>query len=524
MKCKKSLMIFILFFISYFAFSQEKNLLLGDGQLWEGVSLYNVKKDEGAKGFFDLRLLDREYAYDADIDLLLHFNQQYEIIPSHYKVKSRCSVDNQNYKLGNGAAAFSDVLEPLVLIPQEGSLFSSGAQIEDFSIEFWVQPHDLSRRETILYWKNVRFVDNALIHQYISCSISDRFVEWSFINFFSDEDYSPFSVTVKSRRQLATGEWSHHLVSFSHSTGKLIYRVDGRIEDITYISANRGERSKLLVPSVGDNDEGYLYLGKIFYGQIDEFRISKRVEDRPHLSTYGKNRGVLVSRPIDLGYTNSKLVKIETSSMTPRNSNLFYYYRFTNERTDMLLWSNDNATNYRQGAIPDYWKPFNPGEIFIDDDGGRFLQILVEFYPDGTLSSSPSLKNMKITYLEDLPPVAPSGLKAIPKDGKVVLIWNNVTESDLAGYLIYFGESSGIYYGKTATAVSPIDVGHVNSYTVDNLENGKLYFFSIVAYDKAYADVVAEENFITINQQHYTHKSEFSKEVSARPSRIYGRN
>ena len=458
------------------------------------------------------------------IDLLLHFNSADEGVPSSYKIKSRCSVDKQNYKLGNGAAAFSDVLSPLVLIPQEGSLFASGSTIGDFSIEFWVQPHDLSRRETILYWKNVRYVNDALIHQYVSCSISDRFVEWSFINFFSDEEFNPFSVTVKSRRQLATGEWSHHLVSFSKSTGKLLYRVDGKLENITYISANRGERSKLFAPSVGDNQEGHLYIGKIFYGKIDEFRISKTVEETPYLSTYGKNRGLMLSSPIDLGYTNSKLVKIETASMTPANSNLFYYYRFTNERTDMLLWSDDHAANYKSGAISNYWTPFLPGLVFTGDEGGRFLQLLVEFYPDGAMSSSSSLKNMKIVYLEDLPPVAPSGLRAIPKDGKVTLIWNNVTESDLAGYLIYFGENSGVYYGKTAVATSPIDVGYVNSYTVDNLENGKLYFFSIVAYDKAYADVVAQPDQITINQQHYSHKSEFSKEVSARPSRIYGRN
>jgi hypothetical protein len=49
--------------------------------------------------------------------------------------------------------------------------------------------------------------------------------------------------------------------------------------------------------------------------------------------------------------------------------------------------------------------------------------------------------------------------------------------TDLAGYKIYFGASSGNY-------TSVIDVGNVTKYTVTNLSSGT-YYFAVVSYDIA---------------------------------------
>ena len=48
--------------------------------------------------------------------------------------------------------------------------------------------------------------------------------------------------------------------------------------------------------------------------------------------------------------------------------------------------------------------------------------------------------------------------------------------TDLAGYKIYFGISSGNY-------TQNIDVGNVTSYTVTNLSTGTAYYFATTAYD-----------------------------------------
>ena len=66
----------------------------------------------------------------------------------------------------------------------------------------------------------------------------------------------------------------------------------------------------------------------------------------------------------------------------------------------------------------------------------------------------------------------------------VTLTWTPPTTNsdgteltDLAGYLVYYGTSSGSYG-------SPIDVGNVNTYSITNLAAGS-YYFAVKAYDTA---------------------------------------
>jgi hypothetical protein len=59
---------------------------------------------------------------------------------------------------------------------------------------------------------------------------------------------------------------------------------------------------------------------------------------------------------------------------------------------------------------------------------------------------------------------------------QATLSWNPNSESDLAGYKIYYGNASRTYHTN-------VDVGNVTSYTVSSLEEGKMYFFAATAYD-----------------------------------------
>lgn len=83
---------------------------------------------------------------------------------------------------------------------------------------------------------------------------------------------------------------------------------------------------------------------------------------------------------------------------------------------------------------------------------------------------------------------SPTPAKIPQSTGTANLSWTANTESDLAGYKIYYGPSprtnncppdgypNMIYVGKTDTPDKP-------SYTIKNLENGKTYYFSITSYD-----------------------------------------
>ena len=59
---------------------------------------------------------------------------------------------------------------------------------------------------------------------------------------------------------------------------------------------------------------------------------------------------------------------------------------------------------------------------------------------------------------------------------QATLSWNPNSESDLAGYKVYYGNSSGSYSFN-------VNVGNQTSYTVSNLVEGEIYFFAATAYD-----------------------------------------
>jgi hypothetical protein len=61
------------------------------------------------------------------------------------------------------------------------------------------------------------------------------------------------------------------------------------------------------------------------------------------------------------------------------------------------------------------------------------------------------------------------------------LSWNPSTSTNLAGYKVYVGTSSGAYS-------SSVDVGNVTSYAVTNLGVGSTYYFAVTAYNASHIE------------------------------------
>ena len=62
--------------------------------------------------------------------------------------------------------------------------------------------------------------------------------------------------------------------------------------------------------------------------------------------------------------------------------------------------------------------------------------------------------------------------------GSVTVAWDANQESDLKGYILYYGSASGNY-------TSNIDIGNQTQYTITDLQDGVNYYFAVTAYNDA---------------------------------------
>lgn len=79
----------------------------------------------------------------------------------------------------------------------------------------------------------------------------------------------------------------------------------------------------------------------------------------------------------------------------------------------------------------------------------------------------------------NMAPGTPQGLKITPGDAQVVMTWTANTESDLKGYIVYYGLASGALTNTINVSTPTVTA------TVTGLTNGTLYLFAVAAQDNA---------------------------------------
>ncbi len=89
----------------------------------------------------------------------------------------------------------------------------------------------------------------------------------------------------------------------------------------------------------------------------------------------------------------------------------------------------------------------------------------------------------------------------LPKTGTATLTWNANTETNLAGYKIYYGTSLRTDKCPPGGYPEKIDVGKTTSYVLNGLTSGQTYYFSITSYNTANKEsCFSEEGKKTIPQ------------------------
>lgn len=480
--------ILIVFAAGHSAWGEVFTIGMSDG--WAQVErAENVSFREGRRGFLDAALGDNEYTADSTTDLLLDFN----VMPirdsaGRYAAASDGAVVTSDYRwLGRGAAVFRKPGDTVRLHAGSDSLFNPGTLWADFSLEFWLYPANLEEGETVLLWMGSRWQDRRPVQQEVRVSVTNRTLRWTFTNFFLPDDQSELTIELSGRRSLIPRDWHHHMVRFDAATGLLEYLVDGTPEDVTHVSRTGREDGTVYFPYVGEASGRTVDIGVGFVGFLDELRLSRQRVREPNLQRVSPRPGSIVSSPLDLEFEGSRVLAIDGEFQNPGRSEVLLYY-----------WVGD-----RRDRMMDEWVRFRPGQEFDPAPAGRYLRVRADLLPGAPTDGRPSLSWIEIEIERDAPPAPPAVIVAEPGAASVRLDWSAVPEPDVAGYLVYYGTASGQYFGTEADrGPSPVDAGNVTSITLDELENGRLYYFAVSAYD-------ASRSFA---------RGTLSREVTARPS------
>ena len=465
------------------------------------ISMDGVTTVPGRWGFQDLALASGEYTPDSATELLLHFDAEaardatgtWQLLPPAPLLSPSVAV------MGAASAAFTGSRAGLSLTPPPGGLFAAGAVWDDFTIEFWLYPATLSDGESVLAWtasaRQAAGQDARFSAQGVRCFLRDRRMVWEFPNLFALPSGERLPVTLVGARQLLPRVWHHHLLRFNAHEGLLEYRVDDAPEAILHTTDTGREGGSIAVPSVGSAFAGPLTVGAGLTGFVDELRVSRRCVEDPVLSPLPGTTGAATSRIIDLGFSSTRIARIDAVASTPADSSVEYFYQAADS------W---NGRQLLRGSTD--WISFTPGTDFKDTLKARYIQLRVELFPDGTRTHSPRVSALTLVFEPNPPPAPPAGLRVTPGNGKVTLSWRKVNDLDVKGYMVYYGGAPHTYLGTgAAQGDSPIDAGAATTIEISGLSNGSLYYFAVAAYD------TSEPRQL----------SEFSPEVSGRPSRIY---
>jgi hypothetical protein len=475
----------------------ERTMELGKDSLWSQMKEFQgVSQAPGRWGFRDLVLSTAEYAPDGATELLLHFNTPGEgdAAGGYHILRGAPAVSFSVTAQGAGAAVF-EAGKPLLALggPQNG-MFAPGSVWRDFSVEFWLSPSTLADGETILSWDMPHREGQGLTAQSMRCQLLDRRLVWSFQALFTRPDRTRMPVNLTGTRQLLPRVWHHHLLRFDSRIGLLEYLIDGIPDGAVHVTDTGREGGDVALPEIGRGRGGELLIAPRYTGFLDELRVSRQLVDSPAVQRYSGTTGTAVSSILDLGFTRTRVRRIESVFDSPADSAVAFYYKISD------TWTNPRSL----GGAP--WVPFVPAVDFKDTARGRYLQVMVELFPDGRRSRTPRVSSLSIVYEPNLPPAPPAGFAATPGNGKVTLQWRPVNDLTVKGYRVFYGDAPHTYLGTDAAqGESPLDAGSTTRLEVTGLENGKLYYFAVATYDDSDPPQL----------------SAFSAEVSGRPSRIY---
>ncbi len=476
--------VFLLLSSGLRADSREVTLTLGGSAGWNRLeSLSGLATAPGRLGktalILDSASVPAASTAPGEADLLMRFDSGSLSAGStdetgNYRIvggELRLALSSSAYR-GNGAAVAVAGRKGLELTGKAGTLFGGENATGSFTVRFWMRPATAENGSELFGWQSSITEAGASRFQYIRSGIAANRMEWTFSNIWSHNGSGLPNVVLRGMTNLIPGVWSHHSIAYDADTGALSYRMNGKLEAIRYLTDDGTETGSVFPSRFGRSAPVRIADG--FAGLIDEFAVLRYASEPVSMDDYHRvtdrfpgREGRFVSEIIDTGGAKSRVISFSVDESVPADSGTAYFLR-----------SGDAMWNWTESDPP--WVPVVPGET-VPVLTGRFFQIAGELYPDGRASATPTVTEVSLTYEKDAPPWPPVRIFADPGNGSAAVSWKPSPDGDTAGYLLYYGERPGEYLGEG----SPIDAGKALSAEIQGLVNGRVYYFSVAAYDAA---------------------------------------
>ncbi len=472
---------------------------LGGRTGWADVPTRNgITTGRGRFGYESLELDTNSAVRTEFTDMLLTFedNSASDLAGKYTVVKNNTFI-SKKAGIGKGAALSRNKDGGLVLSGDRTSFFSSEGPAGSFLIDFWICPSVVENGEILLKWRSSRNIGGAVVYQLITLSFYQNRLLCLFSNIFDGWTKDDGDVRLLGREKLVPRRWTHHTIAFQEDTGTLEYRLDGKLEDIMFITSTEHEGGAIYPAVMGVPAD--VELCPSYSGLLDDFRIMRSFSDvsafaveendaaiNPHL--YKPSGGRFESIPI-LTKAGSRMNFVSAEMNMPPQTMVQLYVR-----------AGDNYFNWNESS-PE-WIPVESGRP-IENLSGLYFQVAADLFPDGAGTVTPSVTRITLDYTVLPEPLPPFKVSAEPGDGFVTLSWSPSVDDNVGGYYIYYGTRSGEYLGRTAAeGLSPVNAGNATTYRISGLDNGTIYYFAVSAWSSIDSRV----------------SGPLSKEVYARPS------
>ncbi|HMB02092.1 MAG TPA: fibronectin type III domain-containing protein [Spirochaetota bacterium] len=391
-----------------------------------------------------------------------------------------------DYGYKGRSAEFLTSHNMMVVTNPPGEFFNGSPDIGSFNFAFSVYLYDV-RDGYILLQKHGPVLDTVsdkIIPQGIIVKIDNSTICCIMENFFHFKNRHR-TVLLDKGPPLYPRKWYRFVISYHAVNGTLCKIRNGKQTQRVYTSEDGSEYATIYYPSFLPQNNYPLEIGKNFQGLIDELEVSMQ---QANSAVSNKKKGYISLYTSDVFKINS-FIKL----------NALYFSNYnTIPDTDHLQVFLRTARHY---FLPENeelkWKqvPVNKKiKKVLNADYINYLQfrLVLKKYSSREALILPPL----FSYTQDEKPLTPVIREVKALNRGVRLKWRISSETDIKKYKIYYKKNNftGLkkYIEVFRKDIKPAK-GKEVSYTVNNLQNGTLYYFSLTAFDNnresAYAPV-----------------------------------